>query len=279
MLFTVTPKSSRRARFESPVTSGLHGLWLRLNLNWPQLWPRGFTKTSFQRYSKKQATTSAVDPNSIPTTVAVTIPPAKASSDYSDGDAPLPTGWVRCIDSTGRKYYANHKTKTTTWTSTPPAFDIVEKIEDLGSLPPGWEVRITEGSRSYFIDHNTETTTWTDPRLPPGWDNRVDKQGRAYFVDHYTRTTTWDDPRQNMLATDPLSMFIRKIFFLNRRHCNKLQRGVFEIRVRKSHVVRDSFSIFSKIKTPVVTLLRRPSVIFEDDLDYKEPVQFVLTFF
>ncbi|PPQ70291.1 hypothetical protein CVT25_014613 [Psilocybe cyanescens] len=179
-----------------------------------------------------------IDHNTATTTW--TRPPYDGSSSYPD-DAPLPAGWVCRIDSKGRKYYVDHNTRTTTWLH-PPPFDVVEEIEGLGPLPPGWEIRVVPGKMS------------------------------TYFVDHNTRTTTWEDPRRKVDATDPLSKLRRKILYLNSRHRQKSQPGVFEIRVRKSHIVQDSFSIFSKLKT-LVDLRRQPSVVFEDDLACKNPVK------
>jgi len=68
--------------------------------------------------------------------------------------AQLPPGWEARQDRTGRIYYVNHSSKSTTW-------------EDPRPLPSGWECRADERTkRRYFVDHSTRTTTWTDPRPP-----------------------------------------------------------------------------------------------------------------
>lgn len=55
---------------------------------------------------------------------------------------------------TGKIYFLDHNTKTTSW-------------EDPRPLPRGWELKKDKKTgRIYFIDHNRKTTTWTDPRPP-----------------------------------------------------------------------------------------------------------------
>ncbi|ESO12819.1 hypothetical protein HELRODRAFT_62284, partial [Helobdella robusta] len=136
------------------------------------------------------------------------------------------------LDPSGRPYYVDHNTKTTSWDRPTP-------------LPPGWEMRLDEHGRPYYVDHNTRTTTWQKPSedmmnhlqqyqiwrqnrpmnqladrflfptthpqtpcddplgpLPEGWEKRVDPNNRAYFIDHRTKTTQWEDPRT--FEEDPL---------------------------------------------------------------------------
>ncbi|XP_072135918.1 NEDD4-like E3 ubiquitin-protein ligase WWP2 [Mobula birostris] len=145
----------------------------------------------------------------------------------------LPPGWEQRVLPTGRVYYVDHNTKTTTWER---------------PLPPGWEKRVDQRGRFYYVDHNTRTTTWQRPTaesvrnfeqwqsqrnqlqgamqhfnqrflyqpsgvsadndalgsLPAGWEKRQDN-GRVYFVNHNTRTTQWEDPRtQGMIQESPL---------------------------------------------------------------------------
>ncbi|KAL7677376.1 hypothetical protein ACOME3_003612 [Neoechinorhynchus agilis] len=121
------------------------------------------------------------------------------SSDVSGNDAgtldseePLPNGWEERRDATGRVYYVDHATRTTSWTmptilnfsqkgsvgnrptasSTSPVFSTVEHhrssrvVANCGGppLPEGWDVAYTERGRMFFINHNLRTTTWIDPR-------------------------------------------------------------------------------------------------------------------
>lgn len=153
----------------------------------------------------------------------------------AQAEAPLPADWEERLDPSGRKYYVDHRTKSTTWERPQP-------------LPAGWEQRRDGRGRSYYVDHNTRTTTWQRPTmtsvrnfqqfqsnrsqalqqvterflepetagdasatsgaggapdddkslgpLPDGWERRLDSsQQRAYFINHRTRTTQWEDPR------------------------------------------------------------------------------------
>ncbi|PBC25272.1 E3 ubiquitin-protein ligase Su(dx) [Apis cerana] len=65
-------------------------------------------------------------------------------------EEPLPPGWEMRYDIYGRRYYVDHKTRSTSWERPQP-------------LPPGWEVRRDPRGRIYYVDHNTRTTTWQRP--------------------------------------------------------------------------------------------------------------------
>uniref|UniRef100_A0A8C6XWW6 E3 ubiquitin-protein ligase n=1 Tax=Naja naja TaxID=35670 RepID=A0A8C6XWW6_NAJNA len=143
----------------------------------------------------------------------------------------LPAGWEQRELPSGRVYYVDHNTKSTTWER---------------PLPPGWEKRVDPRGRYYFVDHNTRTTTWQRPTaeyvrtyeqwqsqrnqlqgamqqfsqrflyqssgtaadndplgpLPSGWEKRQDN-GRVYYVNHNTRTTQWEDPRTQGMIQEP----------------------------------------------------------------------------
>ncbi|KAM4038491.1 E3 ubiquitin-protein ligase NEDD4 [Anomaloglossus baeobatrachus] len=83
----------------------------------------------------------------------------------------LPKGWELRHAPSGRAFFINHNTKTTTWEDprlripvqlrTRPPLD----VSDLGPLPPGWEERTHTDGRVFYIDHNTKKTQWEDPRL------------------------------------------------------------------------------------------------------------------
>ncbi|KAE8617658.1 hypothetical protein XENTR_v10009154 [Xenopus tropicalis] len=83
----------------------------------------------------------------------------------------LPKGWEVRHAPTGRPFYINHVTKTTTWED--PRLKIPVQLRpkppidlsDLGPLPPGWEERTHNDGRVFYIDHNTKQTQWEDPRL------------------------------------------------------------------------------------------------------------------
>jgi hypothetical protein len=75
--------------------------------------------------------------------------------DDAIGGGSLPSGWETRKTTTGRIYYVNHNTKTTSW--------IKPSVTGGGSLPSGWEARKSAEGRVYYVDHNTETTSWIKP--------------------------------------------------------------------------------------------------------------------
>jgi len=77
------------------------------------------------------------------------------SGGLSDKCIALPEGWeARRDKKSGRIYFLNHVTKTTTW-------------DDPRPLPYGWETKVDPRSgKKYFVNHNAKTTTWNDPRPP-----------------------------------------------------------------------------------------------------------------
>ncbi|KAK1785400.1 hypothetical protein P4O66_018783, partial [Electrophorus voltai] len=83
----------------------------------------------------------------------------------------MPAGWEVRSAPSGRPFFIDHNTKTTTWDD--PRLKIPAHVRrrpsldpnDLGPLPPGWEERVHSDGRIFYIDHNTKTTQWEDPRL------------------------------------------------------------------------------------------------------------------
>ena len=75
----------------------------------------------------------------------------------------LPAGWESRLAESGRRYFIDHYTRTTTWQDPRKnyAFRLI-------GLPKGWEIGEAENGRTYFVDHNTKTTTWEDPRSTDG---------------------------------------------------------------------------------------------------------------
>lgn len=135
----------------------------------------------------------------------------------------------------------------------------------LGPLPAGWEERFTSEGRPYYV--SGRTTTWVDPRrqrhvgagpngptltaqpeplgpLPSGWEMRLTSTGRMYFVDHKTKITSWDDPRvppSDQIIPDYKRVFRRKLIYFRSQPPLRHQPGNCWIRVRKSHIVEDSY--------------------------------------
>uniref|UniRef100_A0A8C4QCQ3 E3 ubiquitin-protein ligase n=1 Tax=Eptatretus burgeri TaxID=7764 RepID=A0A8C4QCQ3_EPTBU len=77
----------------------------------------------------------------------------------NDPLGPLPDGWEKRVENSGRVYFVNHNTRTTQWED-PRTQGIVSEEP----LPEGWEMRYTNEGVRYFVDHNTRTTTFQDPR-------------------------------------------------------------------------------------------------------------------
>ena len=91
---------------------------------------------------------------------------AKCSSRLLDGDlATLPSGWARSRNSSGRIYYIDHNTRTTSFTH--PCYRDTSG-DALGPLPAGWEKREGRDGRVYFLDHNKHECVWKDPRISRG---------------------------------------------------------------------------------------------------------------
>lgn len=80
---------------------------------------------------------------------------------------PLPSNWEKKIDpQTGRAYFKNHETHTTSWidprTAQTRATDVTKVVGD--ELPYGWDEAESSGE-TYYINHLTQETHWLHPRL------------------------------------------------------------------------------------------------------------------
>lgn len=79
----------------------------------------------------------------------------------------MPKGWDKSQTPSGKEYYINHNTRTTTYQD-PRALEYYAerdiRVARSQPLPAGWEMRYSAVGRLYFIDHNTRTTSWEDPR-------------------------------------------------------------------------------------------------------------------
>lgn len=118
--------------------------------------------------------------------------------------------------------------------------------------------------------------------LPPGWEMRLNDQGRPYFLEHVTRTTTWDDPRANKHMLEPLSQFRRRAAYLREVQRLEVQQGVLDIRVRRSHILQDSFNCLRKLSG--LECKKSLAVMFkgeqsEEDGSTRDVVGWVFAFF
>ncbi|KAH8101291.1 ubiquitin-protein ligase [Cristinia sonorae] len=177
---------------------------------------------------------------------------AARSTSLPSHPNPMPAGWVEMRTDTGRPYYANLNTMTTTWqdprsqvpaqaTAFTPQNAATLQNNQLGPLPSGWEMRLNPNGRFYFVDHNTKTTTWDDPRLPSSLDANVPQYKRD---------------------------FRRKLIYFRSQPAMRTQPGNVQIKVRRGHIFEDSYAEIMG-HTPN-DLKKRLMVKFdgEDGLDY-----------
>lgn len=80
--------------------------------------------------------------------------------DAADPLGPLPEGWEKRTDKSGRIYYVNHISRETQWEDPRISGQAVNQ----NPLPANWEMRYTSDGIPYFVDHNTRTTSFNDPR-------------------------------------------------------------------------------------------------------------------
>lgn len=162
----------------------------------------------------------------------------------------LPAGWeVRCAPS-GRPFFIDHNTKTTTWED--PRLKIPVQMRRRPSLDP----------------------SDLGP-LPPGWEERVHTDGRIFYIDHNTRTTQWDDPRlQNSAITGPAVPYSRDYKQKYDYFRKKLKKPAdipnrFEMKMRRNAVLEDSYRRILSVKRADL-LKARLWVEFEGEkgLDY-----------
>ncbi|EEB09397.1 HECT-type ubiquitin-protein ligase E3 Pub1 [Schizosaccharomyces japonicus yFS275] len=181
--------------------------------------------------------------------------PDTAGSGNVAGPTDLPAGWEQRFTPSGRPYFVDHNTRTTTWvdprtqvvrptnaaTSAQAAFVQPQSLSHLGPLPSGWEMRLTNTARVYFVDHNTKTTTWDDPRLPSSLDQNVPRYKRD---------------------------FRRKLVYFRSQPAMRPLPGQCNIKVRREHIFEDSYAEIMR-QSPI-ELKKRLMIRFEgeDGLDY-----------
>jgi len=136
----------------------------------------------------------------------------------------MPQHWSRRVGPEGQQYFADRRSRLTTWTdprllgkfwdqrvdrATGRAYFAHLKQEQTTSVdprgcPPNWEMKLSSSGEVYYAFHPTRTTTYVDPRgLPQGVSAAMTAEGRLYFRDRNTRSTSWEDPREGQ-AEDTL---------------------------------------------------------------------------
>jgi atrophin-1 interacting protein 5 (WW domain-containing E3 ubiquitin protein ligase 1) len=169
----------------------------------------------------------------------------RSPSAEDDPLGPLPDGWEKRVEPSGRVYFVNHKNRTTQWED--PRTQGQLKPEE--PLPPGWEMRFTEERVPYFVDHNTRTTTFVDPR--PSHSGAAGAAMGAYGVPvQYERSFRWKLSQFRYLCTS-----------------NAMPSHI-KLSVARQTLFEDSFHQIMRL--PAFELRRRLYIIFrgEEGLDY-----------
>ncbi|XP_008582400.1 PREDICTED: E3 ubiquitin-protein ligase NEDD4 isoform X3 [Galeopterus variegatus] len=142
----------------------------------------------------------------------------------------LPKGWEVRHAPSGRPFFIDHNTKTTTWED--PRLKIPAHLRGKTSLDPSSDLG----------------------PLPPGWEERTHTDGRIFYINHNIKRTQWEDPRlQNVAITGPAVPYSRdykrKYEFFRRKL--KKQNDIpnkFEMKLRRATVLEDSYRRIMGVK-------------------------------
>lgn len=84
----------------------------------------------------------------------------EATKPGSPDNDNLPDGFVAKVSKTGRTYYIDHSTKTTSWIH-PQGVKFCKSIT--AGLPYPFERQHDKQGRAYYVDHDARTTSWLNP--------------------------------------------------------------------------------------------------------------------
>jgi E3 ubiquitin-protein ligase NEDD4 len=135
-----------------------------------------------------------------------------AESIPTGPEPPLPPGWEERKDGSGRTYYVDHNSRTTTWgrpngrapaVPSRPQQQVADRhqIDDMDSN----NARSNATTNSMTVARGTTTGGSTDDLgpLPPGWQMSKADNERPFFIDHINKRTTWIDPRTGKPSPQP----------------------------------------------------------------------------
>ncbi|KRZ88595.1 Protein kibra [Trichinella sp. T8] len=113
--------------------------------------------------------------------------PVAPMSSSSSSELPLPEGWEIKVDSDGRPFFVDHRSKTTTWIDPRDRLTKPSSFSDCvgNELPFGWEQAYEKGVGVYFINHLSglwnvvSTNQLEDPRLQ--WRDLQDAMIKDYL--------------------------------------------------------------------------------------------------
>jgi len=132
-------------------------------------------------------------------------------------EAPLPAGWEQRRDGTGRIYFVDHNTRTTTWVrptgrgiasaSRPqPQTSDRRQIDDMNSTSISRSSSMTNTAAAAASNQRSSSSNLPADGfgpLPPGWQMSKNESGRVFFIDHINKRTTWIDPRTGKTTVSP----------------------------------------------------------------------------
>jgi len=137
----------------------------------------------------------------------------QANSPYADEFGPLPEGWERRFEASGRPFYVDHRTRTTHWqrpASQISASDIERRQVAQFEQQRNMYSQRTDGQTSGLdnmaaLQSAVPGTSEENEALPPGWERRMAPNGHFYYIDHNTQRTSWMHPSriQQVRASGP----------------------------------------------------------------------------
>ncbi|CAF0944386.1 unnamed protein product [Adineta ricciae] len=131
----------------------------------------------------------------------------------SIAEPPLPPGWEERKDGSGRTYYVDHTTRSTTWnrpngrnSAAPqqpqPQVSDRHQIDDMTTNSTRTSMTTNSPAAASRNSTASDTTDGLGP-LPPGWQMSKTDNDRQFFIDHINKRTTWVDPRTGKPSPQP----------------------------------------------------------------------------
>jgi hypothetical protein len=139
----------------------------------------------------------------------------------SSTSSQLPAHFERELDSKGRAYYVNHKTRKTSWLNPVKLAEFQSQglpvSDPLVSHP--YERRVAEDGHPYYINHETKSTSWVPPNAAiasaPAVDGDEDRwvveekaeapcEGELYYVDYRTGNIGPQSPEDKRMAREAI---------------------------------------------------------------------------
>jgi hypothetical protein len=97
----------------------------------------------------------------------------------------LPDGWTKEVRD-GRDYYANRKTKESSWKPPPGSSG--------GSAAKPTKKKSKKKSSKKTEDTADEAHQRTQTELPDGWSSEASKDGKKYYANRTSKETSWKPP-------------------------------------------------------------------------------------